>query len=91
MSEDVAKLFICEDCGQTTPIVGESCPNCGGRLVNFDGDEHEPSDDELGDDSLEKGITDTEAGTQSLEALASKEYEEDDEDYRVHSYGNDDE
>lgn len=85
------KLFICEDCGQTTPIVGETCPNCGGKLVNFDGDEHEPDSDELDDEKLENGLTDTEAPTQSLEDLAKKEFEEDDEDYRVHTLGNNDE
>lgn len=90
MSED-SKLFICEDCGQTTPVMGESCPSCGGKLVNFDGEEHEPDSDELEDDTLGSGLAEAETGTQSLEDLAKKEFEEDDEDYRVHTLGDDDE
>ncbi|MEX1052211.1 MAG: hypothetical protein WEC83_02375 [Patescibacteria group bacterium] len=90
MSGD-SKLFICEDCGQTTPVMGETCPNCNGKLVNFDGEDHEPSGEDLADGNLEKGIADSEVATQSLEDLASKEFEEDDEDYRAQTQGNSDE
>ncbi len=86
-----SQLYICEACGQTTPVMGDSCPNCGGKLVNFDGKEHEPGKEELENDSLSSGLTDTETGTQSLEDLAKKELEEDDEDYRVHTLGTEDE
>ncbi|MEX0594769.1 MAG: hypothetical protein WD157_01570 [Patescibacteria group bacterium] len=86
MSDD-EKLFVCESCGQTTPVDNDTCTNCGGKMIVLD-DNVEPNPENLKDDELDSsvGVDDAGAGTQSLEALASKEHEENDEDYRHDSF-----
>ena len=87
------KLFVCESCGQTTPIDNEECSNCGGKMVVFN-DNVEPKPENLKDEDLDSNTgmdNPTDVGVQSLEDLADKEQEESDEEYKHNSYDNSDE
>ena len=87
MSE--GKLYVCESCGQSTPVDADECTNCGGKMVLFD-DEMEPSPEDLRDEDLDSeiGMDDdpSKIGTESLEHLVEEEQEESDEEYRHDSF-----
>lgn len=80
--------YICDECGNTTPIPNEHCPVCGAPMTALgsttpatkkrvvEGDD---------DDDID-GTAYNEDGMESLEQLKAKESEEDDEPY---GYGND--
>ncbi|QQG50020.1 MAG: hypothetical protein HZB70_00320 [Candidatus Berkelbacteria bacterium] len=36
MEHTVDQEFACEDCGFTSPIPNEICPNCSGRMMTLD-------------------------------------------------------
>lgn len=82
--------YLCEECGTTTPVQNDSCPNCGGKLMAVHG-LREPTANEL--DEEEAGIEVTpgaDTGTESLESLAAEELNEDQKSYNEDSYGDDD-
>lgn len=86
------KLFVCEACGQTTPVDNTECSNCGGKMIVFD-DNVEPKPENLKDEDLDSntGMEESvDAGVQSLEDLADKEQEESDQEYK-HNSSEDDE
>ena len=84
------KLFVCEACGQTTPIDNDECSNCGGKMVVFN-DNVEPKPENLKDEDLNSNIgmdESNDTGIQSLEDLDDKEQAESDKEYEHNSYNN---
>lgn len=84
------KLFVCEACGQTTPVDNDECSNCSGKMIVFD-DNVEPKPENLKDEDLDSNIgmeDSADPGIQSLEDLADKEQEESDKEYEQNSFDN---
>jgi hypothetical protein len=75
--------YFCENCGFTSAVENEHCPECSGKMIGLE-------DSEDMDDMDEEGSLNQD-GSESLESLASSEYEEDDADYnqRVTKYDED--
>lgn len=77
--------FACEDCGFTSPLTNDVCPNCSGRMVALDGPVRAKGEDsEGGDDS---DFSDAEGGALSLESLQEQESRD---EYEPDDYGDDD-
>lgn len=71
--------FACEDCGFTSPLTDDVCPNCGGRMTALDapikkgGAEKDANVDDTVD-GAEDAYTGTEDGSAlSLERLQEEE------------------
>ncbi len=80
----VDQEFICEDCGNTTPIPNEICSSCGGHMISLDAKPKKGEAAEGDEDADILGISDTEevgdsSTVESLEDLQAKEAEEDDQ------------
>jgi len=77
--------FACEDCGFTSPLTNDVCPNCSGRMVGLDAPVKKASTgegDPLDPDPSEEAVTDTEdSGALSLESLQEQESRDDHDDY----------
>lgn len=77
--------FACEDCGFTSPLTDDVCPNCSGRMVALDG----PPKRAANSEADEAGLTDEsssgeseDGGALSLERLQEEESRDDyQEDY----------
>lgn len=75
MSKDPADhgLYMCQECGNTTPIPDEVCSSCGGKMLPLDdGEEH------IADDLHGEGDGGNE---ESLDALRDREEEESEDEY----------
>lgn len=86
MEENISNTdeYMCEDCGHTTTIQGDACPECGGKLQSFsEAMKEEVEEDEL-DYDPEKFNAD---GGESLEALREEEESEALEDYHKDAFG----
>lgn len=81
----VDQEFACEECGFTSPIANEICPNCSGRMLALDAPSKrktaidDSEEDDLADSS--GGPTDEEGQELSLQQLQEKELAEDEPDY----------
>ncbi len=91
MSEDLTtsdEQYICDECGYTSPVANERCPDCGSAMSALHDEKPKAQvlsgEDE--DDSTEEG-TDAD-GASSLEALQNEEQEESDKEYQNDTYGN---
>ncbi len=78
--------FACEDCGFTSPLTNDVCPNCSGRMTALTGTAPKASDDEtdnVGNDTDLSDLSgDDDGGALSLESLQEQESRDDqDEDY----------
>ena len=74
------ELFICNECGNTSPIPNEECSVCGGKMIHKDDlekDSHEHALDEDGESGDSIPYTEPSSGYISLEEEKSKESEED--------------
>lgn len=73
----VDQEFACEDCGFTSPLTNDVCPNCSGRMTALDAAPHAKGDG-AGDDESEVGVdaVDAEGGALSLESLQEQETRE---------------
>ncbi len=77
--------FACEDCGFTSPLSDDACPNCGGRMTALDAPiKPKASGDGNTDmvDDPELTNADEDGGAISLESLQEQESRDDQqEDY----------
>lgn len=72
-------IYICDECGNTTPIPDEVCSVCGGKMTSLDAEE------------TAKEKTDGEGGAEeSLEGLRDQEEAEAEDDYHKAFESNDD-
>jgi rubrerythrin len=75
MTKDITNhdLYMCDECGNTTPIADDVCAVCGGKMSSLNGDDSRERD----------SLAENENGDseESLESLREKEAEESDEDY----------
>jgi len=62
-----AEEYICENCGFTSPVPNDSCPECGGKMSSLDGKQAQT------DDSDEYADQNAADGTESLEDLREQE------------------
>lgn len=89
MEHTVDQEFACEDCGFTSPVPNEICPNCSGRMMALDAPakhraavSESDEDEALGDPTAE-----LEEGQEvSLERMREEESQDDGHD----NYGDDD-
>lgn len=77
------ELFICEECGHSSPIANEDCSVCGGKMIGQEdltggGAKNHDSDD------LDADFVEPSGGFVSLEAEKSKEEEEEDGSPKSH-------
>lgn len=77
--------YICDQCGYTSPVANEHCPDCGAPISALHDEKPKTKvavdDDEIIDEAV------AEDGSSSLEALQSKEQDESDKEYAADSYG----
>lgn len=92
MSPDIThhdEQYICDECGYTSPIANERCPDCGAAMSALHDEKPKAkvmtgeSEADLADDEAPLA----EDGSTSLEALAEKEQKESDSDYASDAYG----
>ncbi len=78
--------YMCDECGNTTPIPNDNCPVCGGKMSPLHEDDSKKKnfeDDDLENDDfsdLHDGIGE-DTGEESLETLRAEEEDESEEDY----------
>lgn len=79
--------YICDECGYTSPVANERCPDCGSVMSALH--EEKPKAKVLSGESEEDIVEDETAadGSSSLEALQSKEQEESDKEYQNDTFG----
>jgi predicted ATP-dependent serine protease len=65
-------VYMCEECGNTSPIADEVCSACGGKMSSLNGEDNH-NNDELHDDN---GNPD-----ESLDALREQEDKESEDEY----------
>jgi len=79
--------YICDECGYTSPVANERCPDCGSPMSALHAEKTKTKvaagdgDEDLSDDT---GIDD---GSSSLEDLQKQEQEESDKEYAADSFG----
>lgn len=76
--------FACEDCGFTSPLTNDVCPNCSGRMTALDSVPRTKGDETNSADSGDAEYADVEGGALSLESLQeqeSKDEYESEDDY----------
>ena len=79
--------YICDECGYTSPVANERCPDCGSAMSALHDEKPKTkvavgdADEDLSDD------TGSEDGTASLQAEAEKELSESDREYAADSFG----
>ncbi len=78
----VDQEFICEDCGNTTPVPNEICSSCSGHMISLDAKPKKGETAEGDDDVDTLDFSDTEevggsSTVESLEDLQAKEAEDD--------------
>lgn len=76
--------YICEECGNTTPVPNDFCPSCGSPMTPLHAtpDKAKPEEEEDDNDfsKLHDGIGE-ETGEESLEALRADEEKESEDEY----------
>lgn len=72
MKKNIDSTYVCEECGNTTPLPSEECSACMGKMVPLEDSEIEKLPDE----------NEQPNGDESLESLQSQEEKEAEEDYR---------
>ena len=80
--------YICDECGYTSPVANERCPDCGSMMSALH-DEKPKAKIMAGEgeeDLAEEAVNDD--GASSLEDLQSKEREESDNEHQNDTYGN---
>lgn len=93
MTKAIVEEYLCAECGTTTPVPNETCPNCGGPMTSL-GQEEKPKTDEdsetPGNDDSLAGVTDdgSDGTPLSLEALQEEEGEDDRKEYEEDNFGN---
>jgi len=85
---DIQEQYICDECGYSSPVANERCPDCGSTMTSLNDDtskkgKGKSENDEDYDEEMDSGAT------SSLEDLQSKEQEESDEDYKKDTFGED--
>jgi predicted ATP-dependent serine protease len=80
--------YICDECGYTSPIANDRCPDCGSAMSALHDEKPKAKvlDGESEEDLAEEGL-DSDA-PKSLEALQNEEQEESDQEYQKDTYGN---
>ncbi len=78
--------FACEDCGFTSLLTSDVCPNCNGRMTPLDAPVKSKSrttqDGDVEPEDGEQSLETEEGGALSLESLQEQESKEDsDDDY----------
>ena len=79
--------YICDECGYTSPVANEHCPDCGALMSALHDEKPKAkvmageSDADLADE------TTNEDGATSLEALQKEEAEEADKEYQNDAFG----
>ena len=84
----VDEQYICDECGYTSPIANERCPDCGSAMSALHDEKPKAKalDGESEEDLAEEGM-DSEA-PKSLETLQNEEQEESDKEYQNETYAN---
>ena len=66
--------FACEDCGFTSPLTNDVCPNCSGRMTALDSAPRTKGDEGAGTESGDDAeFADADSGALSLESLQEQE------------------
>lgn len=91
MTKDIIttdEQYICDECGFTSPIANDRCPDCGSAMSALHDEKPKAKtvDGESEEDLAEESM-DSEA-PKSLEALQNEEQEESDKEYQQDTYGN---
>lgn len=72
----VDQEFACEDCGFTSPLTNDVCPNCSGRMTALDASPQAKGDGSSDEATDVVDAVDAEGGALSLESLQEQESRE---------------
>jgi len=81
--------YICEECGNTSPVANDHCSNCGAPMSALHDEKPKAkvlageSEDDLSDET----VSESEDGSTSLEALADEEEKESQAEYNADTFG----
>ena len=77
MKPDHTEEYICNNCGYTSPVANDACPECKSPMAKLDdGEAHRGTSTQEGDEVDDSHYNSD--GMESLEALRAKEDSEDD-------------
>lgn len=80
--------YICDECGYTSPVANERCPDCGSMMSALHDEKPKAkvisgeSEEDLSEETMDAD------SPKSLQALAEEEQEESDKEYQNDTYGN---
>ena len=80
--------YICDECGYTSPVANERCPDCGSAMSALHDEKPRAkvisgeSEEDLSEETMDAD------SPKSLQALAEEEQEEPDKEYQNDTYGN---
>ncbi len=80
--------YICDECGYTSPVANERCPDCGSAMSALHDEKPKAkvmageSEEDLSEETMDAD------SPKSLQALAEEEQEESDKEYQNDTYGN---